>query len=803
MALSGSNTTTFGGGHHELRLRWTATQDEVNNKSTITAKLYHYSDSGYSLYKSNAGSGQETIMGQQGTFSATISTSGGKETLLGTVTKTITHNADGTLSGTISGSFPFNVTLSGSYVGTVSVSMTATLDTIPQSSDLTSSKSWTAGGTLGVTIDRNSTDFNHVLTIEVLDNSSIYRLIATETFTTSQTSRTVTFTEDENFNLYTYLAGRSSMTSRLVLTTKSGSTVIGSKTYTGTVTAPAASTLNLAASFDIGGIISGGIIRSNANFVHNISLYKDDGTTGLATMQIDATTAFSYDSTPIKTSLFNLTPNSNTLAVKIGVLTRFKHSNGSYVTIRSEVKISASLLVKNSNPTFSAVPTYADTTQSAVTGDNQYIIQNKSSLSVTIPLAGKATAINGATMISYEVVLNNKSVSGNYSATANVVIAFGALDSPTDVNLTVNAVDSRGNKTAVNLTVKVFPYSNPTINFSLARVNSFEDLTDILATGAVSPLLVNGVKKNALQTFQYRWRERVTGTQNPFGAWVNMSNVLNNDGSYSGSAQQTLINTSSFDFEVQLYDKFGSITASAILASGQPIFFMDTLLRSIGFNDFPNEANQMLINGKLKIGSNQWLAAGGYGINMNNSDMIGCNGFYFNDKADGNYNGEGLNFFRSDTPVGSIDPLWYDSLYVRDGVLYLNEERIGLDARNSLWSGSAYPTETATITPSLALSKCPNGWILLWSDYDVGGSFNNTDFVFTVIHKEFAQLYNNQYTLHLIPSIQGSAKDLAVTKRLLVTDSTLVGHTLNYASTGGVDGATDRRDVVLREVLPF
>lgn len=64
--------------------------------------------------------------------------------------------------------------------------------------------------------------------------------------------------------------------------------------------------------------------------------------------------------------------------------------------------------------------------------------------------------------------------------------------------------------------------------------------------------------------------------------------------------------------------------------------------------------------GPIATKPNQYMEKSLYGLNMNNSDIVGVNGLYFGDVADGS--GEGLMFKRSDNN--------YDQLYAKDGKLY-------------------------------------------------------------------------------------------------------------------------------------
>lgn len=121
-----------------------------------------------------------------------------------------------------------------------------------------------------------------------------------------------------------------------------------------------------------------------------------------------------------------------------------------------------------------------------------------------------------------------------------------------------------------------------------------------------------------------------------------------------------------------------------------------------------------------------------------------------------------------------------------------------------LWSGGAnggyYMTATHTITPTKKLSECRNGWALLWSDYDVGGQANNTDFYVSYIYKRAytGQVWGGGEWYCDIPSYSaGTATDSEqrVIKLLQIYDAKIVG-TANNA-------VAPRSDVVLRAVYEF
>lgn len=182
MALSGEFTGTTANQYTTAKIVWSATQDTVGNKSTITASLYYTKSS-----KSNASTG--------GTWSGTIviggysnSYSGVKVTLppnnssvlIATFTKTIDHNTDGTKSITISATGA----ISGTTLSSTSISRAVELDTIPRASTISCTEANIESYPV-ITIARASSSFTHTITYHF---GTLGGVIADKTGATSITS---------------------------------------------------------------------------------------------------------------------------------------------------------------------------------------------------------------------------------------------------------------------------------------------------------------------------------------------------------------------------------------------------------------------------------------------------------------------------------------------------------------------------------------------------------------------------------------------------------------------------------------
>lgn len=114
-----------------------------------------------------------------------------------------------------------------------------------------------------------------------------------------------------------------------------------------------------------------------------------------------------------------------------------------------------------------------------------------------------------------------------------------------------------------------------------------------------------------------------------------------------------------------------------------------------------------------------------------------------------------------------------------------------------LWTGAMYMTETHEVIPSKTLSNCRNGWMLLWSDYDPGENYNNTDFATTFIPKRAytGQIWNGGQFLNVIPRFAESGNEATAIKAVNVYDAKLTGVSYNDEDY--------RNDIVLRAVYEF
>lgn len=220
MASSGSITTGQKEGR-SVTLSWTlSSQNIANNTSTIAWTLKGSgSASGWVM----SGGFKAVINGTTVYSSSTDSRIQLKNgTIVASGSLTIAHNSDGTKS--------FNLSCEAgvyTYAVSVSASGTHTLNTIPRASSVTAT-SVNMGSATTITISRASSSFTHTLTY-AFGNS-------TGTITTKTTSTSVSWTPA--LTLANQIPSTTSGTCTITCDTYNGSSKIGTKTCTLTLTVP-------------------------------------------------------------------------------------------------------------------------------------------------------------------------------------------------------------------------------------------------------------------------------------------------------------------------------------------------------------------------------------------------------------------------------------------------------------------------------------------------------------------------------------------------------------------------------------
>ena len=158
-------------------------------------------------------------------------------------------------------------------------------------------------------------------------------------------------------------------------------------------------------------------------------------------------------------------------------------------------------VINNANPIFTDFD-FADINPitTAVTSNNQSIVGGVSTLQITIPTTKKATALKGASIVSY--IISDKAIDYSTSEIKKTIPQYNSS------KIVVSAVDTRGNTTTVQKTITDFiVYSPITINqtsATISRTNNIDEETKISFEGTFWNSNF-GKKDNSLSvTYKYR-----------------------------------------------------------------------------------------------------------------------------------------------------------------------------------------------------------------------------------------------------------------------------------------------------------
>lgn len=759
MAISGSKYTAFA--RHRLVLEWRASQNIAGNYSDVSIWLYLQSMDAYgAMYASAVGQAQVTANGLRQTENATSQLNAYQKKLLLAKVWRVNHDADGNKSFTITGSYFVNVTFAGVYYGTITIPAFAVyLDRIPRKSSLNPVPDLNIPNKLSVNITRQSSSFNHNLTVWVANRANPTltnddHWVYLNSIDNVGTSGTFNFSVANFTEMFKRMGTNTEWVGKVKLWTKGLNESEPSQQRTFRIKPP----MNAQAS---GGNLK---VKVGEKITVNLSNYQSDG-------NFKYTGVFDYSGVliPVATNVhantmtFTLTQEyvdkilqaSPDNAGTWGQIRVTSYYNGvQYRTPWTGQHINCTIPKEDYLPVINGTPTYTDLSAEAtnVTGSNQVALQSKSNIRVTIP-ANFATGQGYATIKTVQASLGGATKTANYSA-SGFNIDIGAPNEGTASSLVVTVLDGRGFSTSWTKTVQVYPYSNPDVNYTVARRNNFEVDTELTVSSSWAPVTISGVNKNAITAVTYATKRAGTDT------WGSETPV-----NFSTDGTKVIIPTTvikvpneySWNFRLTIKDKFGSFTKEANIPAGKPIMFIDAVRESVGFGNLTGTGESRNLNGVIEIEPERYHDSGKTGIQMNNSDISGLNGIFFSNDVMDNH-GEGLHFIKSGKTVNSNNLDDYDYMYMRDGSLYINNDKVPLFTmnpensgfkENRLWSGAWYIGNTQKIAISKSIYACPNGWALFFSKY-MNGVASDADSVCVLIHKATLQSTGDQYKRVLV-----------------------------------------------------
>lgn len=420
-----------------------------------------------------------------------------------------------------------------------------------------------------------SSSYNSTLIIYWHDNRENYdRQVASINLTSlgrnasSSASGTINVTHKDDGTLSGYAYAKFTKGGTSSYTPNSGGV---STNNTALTTIPRASQPSIVGGnkFNIGDTITINMNRKSTAFTHKVTLYFGNYSYQIAT---GVTNSCTLDTSLIANEMYQQIPNASVGQGNVTVVTY----NGSTQIGTKNVIFEA--YVVNSNPTFNMAYLDTNSTTTAITGNNQQLIRNNSTLRVNVT---NAEAKNYASLSSAKVEINgvtyNASFSGS-SATFNI----GILNIASDTTAIVSVIDSRGITTSKNLALTILDWQLPTAIISLQRENNFYSETNINVNAEYSSL----DNKNTI-TIKVREKKVSDTTYSSYTTLQDeVTSVLNLDNNYA------------WDVQVLVQDRIGSTTYNLTLDRGIPITYFDRLKRSVGINSFPQDNESLEVSGE-------------------------------------------------------------------------------------------------------------------------------------------------------------------------------------------------------------
>ena len=582
MALSGTfqnyPVSSFG-----LYCEWSGTQSITGNYTDVTLKVY------LSYYTLDVGARSDStisINGVSETYTVPAIedySSGWKKKLLKTKTVRVNHNANGTKSGVaLSASWRFSGTYSGVSIGTITASTTVTLNSIDRTAPTVSCSvsNITANG---FTISASSSATSDIWQYSLNGGSSW-----TQFSTTAGTSASITLSSLSPNTTYSVRVRARKRTNQVYGT----SSTVSAKTLGGAVIlscgnfAVDASTVNLSLRVTVYNAAYTNYITIKNGSTTYLSLTGRTWAAGTASRTITLTSAE-------RTTLLNAMANLKSFTATIELVTK---SGNTQIGNASTCTCTISTTEANSGPTLSGF-TFADSysTTTAITGNDQVLIQSYSRLTVT---PGTATAKNGASIVSYSAVCSGVTKSN----TTGAALSLGTIGTSGTRDITLTVTDSRGYTASVTKSVTVVPYSKPKVNsVSLRRTNEIEMEMQLVFNGSISAITVDGAQKNSLLYVRYRYKLTSASSYNAYTSILASVTASGTSFSFSNLELCNLNAEASFDFHLQIRDKLDSLTSLDlyfVVPQGTPLVALRK--KMVGINT-PNPAAALHVVGDTRI----------------------------------------------------------------------------------------------------------------------------------------------------------------------------------------------------------
>lgn len=315
----------------------------------------------------------------------------------------------------------------------------------------------------------------------------------------------------------------------------------------------------------------------------------------LKTDEVIQANSYTWQLSNYASIFYSKLPNDNSKKCKIECGTTITENKQTISCISS--KFVGTINVKNSNPVFTDF-NYGDedTSTQAVLGNKTYMIKNYGSMKVRIPVAKKAVAKNGASIIKYIISVDGVAIDSyekKYSDSLEILCELGKYNTDGIGTISIYAIDSRGNVSdTVKKSFTVLPYSLPRFSaINLKRLNDYESEIVLDFQGVISKLSVNNIEKNTIKTVGYRYAEEGSSYPTNFSV-INGVTISSTSSEYilsfaqntsddtfgitgSGSSKLVLDNNKAYNFQFYIRDSFSNENHYELnIEQGVPIMFI-------------------------------------------------------------------------------------------------------------------------------------------------------------------------------------------------------------------------------------
>lgn len=421
MANKGTLTETIRTGY-ELKIVWNIDHQSIpNNTSTVVVKVQLVSTgSSYAINSTAPKSGTLYIDGKAYAFSFSAALSANQTKTIFTKTAIVLHDSDGTKTCAFRADVGLEVTLSGTYYGTVTISGDGTFKTISRASNPSlSASSVTMGASITISIKRASNEFRHDL-IYTFGNQS----------GTIATNVTTSATWELPLTLALGIPKSTSGTGVIICKTYDGSSLIGSKSVNFTASVPESI---------IPSIESVSISEATPNITVKFGAYVQNKST--LNVEINANGVYGSTIEKYETTIQGMTYHKSSFVSELitssgamAVITKVTDSRGRTTQVANSVTVQA-----YSNPEILAFSAYRCNSTGAADSEGS---------NLKIEFNYSICSVNNKNDKSYEIIYREKGAStwetiasGNAYAQNTNIISDALFDPNTAYDLRLNIED--------------------------------------------------------------------------------------------------------------------------------------------------------------------------------------------------------------------------------------------------------------------------------------------------------------------------------------------------------------------------